>query len=128
MASLNADRRPRSREKVLTVKCHDGHELDIRKARLRWTDSFKCSCGTVLTLDDVLAQLHHQGHDVHDLARGRGSFREPVVGLPMPQGGSFVAGETSQRSDDASRVGQRRWHFKPVERARPHEKGFTKAR
>ena len=55
-------------------------------------------------------------------------FRERVQGLPMPQGGSFVAGETLQRSDDADRSGSRIWRFKPVERARPFEKGFSKVR
>lgn len=128
MASTEADKRPRSREKVFVVRCPDGQELSIRKARLRWTDSFRCKCGTVLSLDDVLEQLHDQGHDVHDLARGRGNFRERVQGLPMPQGGSFVAGETLQRSDDAGRSGSRIWRFKPVERARPFEKGFSKVR
>ncbi len=128
MASTEADRRPRSREKVFVIKCPDGHELSIRKARLRWTDSFGCSCGIELTLSEVLEQLHEQGHDVHDLARGRGSFRDRVRGLPMPQGGSFVAGETLNRSDDATRHGQRIWRFKPVERARPYEKGFSKVR
>lgn len=128
MASTEADKRPRSHEKVFAVHCPDGHEFLIRKARLRWTDSFRCSCAAELSLDDVLDQLHEHGHDVHDLARGRGSFRERVQGLPMPQGGSFVAGETLQRSDDAGRSGSRIWRFKPVERARPYEKGFSKVR
>ena len=125
MASSEADRRPRSGEKVFAVRCPNGDRLPIRKAWLRWTDSFRCPCGTVLTLDEVLAQLHEQGHDVFDLARGRGSFREKIPGLPMPQGGSFMDGHTLQRSDDAERSGRRRWRFKPVEEARPHEKGFV---
>ena len=128
MASPEADRRPRSREKVFVVRCPGGQEIAIRKARLRWTDSFQCPCGAELSLQEVLDQLHEHGHDVHDLARGRGNFRERVRGLPMPQGGSFVAGETLQRSDDAGRSGQRIWKFKPVERARPYEKGFSKIR
>ena len=117
--------KPRSGEKRFRVPCDTcGDTVEIRKSILAWTDSIECSCGHVLNVDEILIALHSQGWNVHDLIRGRGTFQERVRSLPMPHGGSFVAGETLRRSDTADRRGDPRWPFRPVESTRPAEKGF----
>ena len=125
---MNANRpsnKPRSGEKRFRVTCDVCEEtVEIRKSTLAWTDLIECECGHEMDVDKVLEALHSQGWNVHDLIRGRGHFHERVKSLPMPHGGSFVAGETLRRSDTAERRGSPRWPFRPVESARPAEKGF----
>lgn len=117
--------KPRSGEMRFHVPCHVcGEDLAIRKSAVAWTDSFECPRGHVNDAEAILHALSAQGWNVHDLVRGRGTFRERVRSLPMPHGGSFIAGETLRRSDTADRRGERQWLFRPVEEAKPSEKGF----
>lgn len=125
MANRSADRRARSLEKRFVVRCVEcGDDIGILKSQVRWTDEFPGGCGHIVRLEEVTKQLAKQGWDVHELTKGRGSFRERVTSLPLPGGGSFRAGSTLNRSDTADRSGPRRWKFKSVDKARPNEKGF----
>jgi len=117
--------KPRSSEMRFHVPCSEcAVDLSIRKTALAWTESFECTRGHVNEAAAVMAALSRQGWNVHDLTRGRGTFRQRVQSLPMPHGGSFVAGETLRRSDDADRRGEPHWPFQAVDTAKPAEKGF----
>jgi hypothetical protein len=116
----------RVREMRMQVSCDScGEPLVVTKAQLNWSSEFTCVCGHVHDLAWVVEQLEHQGWNVHDLIRGRGSFREPVANLPMPHGGAFAVGRSGIRADSPDRGRPRRWQFKKVDEARPSEKGFT---
>ena len=117
--------KPRSNELRLHVPCAEcAVDLNIRKTAVAWTDSFECSEGHRNEAADVMAALSHDGWNVHDLTRGSGTIRRRVRSLPMPHGGSFVAGDTLQRSDTADRRGEPHWPFRAVDTTRPAEKGF----
>ena len=129
MNSNTPSNKPRSNEKRLKVTCITcSNKIDIRKSILAWTESVEGPCGHPMAIDLVLKDLHSQGWNVHDLVRGRGKFQERVPSLPMPHGGSFLAGETLRRSDTAERRGETHWPFRPVDDARPSEKGFREVK
>lgn len=117
--------KPRSGEMRLHAPCSEcSVDLNIRKTAVAWTESFECTQGHRNEAADVLAALSQQGWNVHDLTRGSGTIRRRVRSLPMPHGGSFVAGDTLQRSDDADRRGEPHWPFQDVGAVKPAEKGF----
>ena len=65
---------------------------------LNWTTEFEDpDTGEKYELEYVLAELEKQGWDVHDLTKGRGTFREQVKRLPLPYGGQFVPGNPTRR-------------------------------
>ena len=61
----------------------------VPRYQLGWTDAFiDEETGDRYELAYVLEQLEAQGWDVHDLLKGRGTFRETVERLPLPYGGN----------------------------------------
>lgn len=119
-------RSPEIRVRIECGLC--GAPLLVAKSQLRWVEDFSCANGHVQDLDGVLEKLHAKGWNVHDLARGRGAFREAIPNLPLPHGGAFAVGQPNRRVDGPDRHGPRRWPFKPVEAATPEEKGFKPPR
>ncbi len=72
--------------------------FSVPRHLLGWTDTFiDEATGERYDLAYVLAQLHAQGWDVHDLTKGRGTFRETVQRLPLPHGGQFAPGDPATR-------------------------------
>ena len=68
------------------------------RRQLGWTDAFiDDETGDRYELAYVLEQLEAQGRDVHDLLKGRGTFRETVQRLPLPYGGQFNPGDPTTR-------------------------------
>ena len=62
----------------------DGNLPGTAPYELAWTDAFiDEDTGDRYELAYVLEQLEAQGWDVHDLLKGRGTFRETVERLPL---------------------------------------------
>ncbi|MDE2867632.1 MAG: hypothetical protein OXR64_14055 [Chloroflexota bacterium] len=70
----------------------------VPRHQLAWTDAFiDEETGDRYELAYVLEHLEAEGWDVHDLLKGRGTFRETVERLPLPYGGQFAPGDPTTR-------------------------------